>query len=221
MDENISLINIINKIRLIKGSNIPYKDFADALAIQPASVNKRLSRNAKITKKDLELLENYFGINNLLETSVSNKNEDDCFKLRYYENKNLTKLITNPLIEYINMDYNIVKMWHLEPSALRIIAMPGDKMEGSPNSQLCIRNRDVLLMNTASTDINMSGIYAYETLEGTKLQISYVAVMTNSNIRFYYSNSLYPDEVRTEQDLKNLKFKVIGRIIKNLSYVHI
>ena len=220
MSENVTLRNIINKIRLIKGRNIPYKDFAKALAIQPASVNKRLSRNSLITKADLKLLENHFEISNLLNISITPNEEKDFFKLKYYENKKITNLITNPLIEYINMDSNIVKLWHLDHNKLKIIAMPGDKMEGSPNSQLCIRNRDVLLMDTASTDINMSGIYAYETLDGTKLQISYVAVMTNSNIRFYYSNDMYPDEVRTEQDLKNLKFKVIGRIVKNLSYVH-
>lgn len=214
--EKNTLRNVINQIRIIKGYNIPYKDFAEALSIQTSSVNKRLARNSLVSENDIKLLKKYFGIDKLSE-GLNNQN---YFELKYYENENLTKLIRNPLINYISMDYNIVKVWRLDPNDLRIIAMPGDKMEASPTHHTCIRNGDILLIDTSSKDINISGIYAYETLGGTKLQISHVAVMTNSNVRFYYANDMYPDEVRTEQDLKNLDFKVIGRILKNLSFVY-
>ena len=75
-------------------------------------------------------------------------------------------------------------------------------------------------LDISATDINLSGIYAYETLGGTKIQISNVSTMTDGNVRFYYTNKVYSDEIRTQNRLNDLDFKVIGRIIKNLSFIH-
>ena len=217
MTEPIKFLNFINNLKVLKGENITYSEFAKALGIKPASISKRLSRNSYINEKEMKLLEDYFN----LDASCS-FDKDRFIKLHYYKNDNLTHIIENPLISEIYMDGEVVKnMWRVNPENLRLIAMPGDKMEGSPSHQLHIRNRDVLLMDTSVTDINFSGIYAYETLGGTKIQISNVSTMTDGNVRFYYTNKVYSDEIRTQKRLQDLDFKVVGRIIKNLSFVHI
>ena len=208
--------DLINHVRLIKGENVPYKEFAQALNIQTSAVNQRLARDAYINESEINIIRKYFQIEDNL---TSNKSK--IIEVKYYENPKITNIINNPLIESMYLDANMIKnMWRVSAENLRIIAMPGNKMENEPTNHLHIRNRDVLLMDISSRDINMSGIYAYETMGGTNLQISNVAVMLNGNVRFYYANALYADEVRTVTDLRNLDFKVVGRIIKNMSFVH-
>ena len=217
MKEQVKFLNFINNLKVLKGENITYNEFAKALGIKPASISKRLSRNSYISDKEMHLLEEYFGV----DASCS-FDKDRFIRLHYYKNDNLKHIIENPLISEIYMDGEVVKnMWRVDPDNLRLIAMPGDKMEGQPSHQLHIRNRDVLLMDISATDINFSGIYAYETLGGTKIQISNVSTMTDGNVRFYYTNKVYSDEIRTQNRLNDLDFKVIGRIIKNLSFIHI
>ena len=217
MSEPIKFLNFINNLKVLKGENITYSEFAKALGIKTASISKRLARNTYINEKEMQLLEDYFKI----DASCS-FDKDRFIKLHYYKNENLKHIIENPLISEIYMDREVVKnMWNVNVDNLRLIAMPGDKMEGSPSYQLHIRNRDVLLMDISATDINLSGIYAYETLGGTKIQISNVSTMTDGNVRFYYTNKVYSDEIRTQNRLNDLGFKVIGRIIKNLSFIHI
>ena len=207
--------DLINHVRLLKGENIPYREFAQALSIQTSAVNQRLARDAYISDPEINIIREYFKIEGDLLA-----NSSKTVEINYYENPKLTSSIRNPMVEAFDLDLNLVKnIWHLEPENLRIIAMPGNKMENNPTNLIHIKNRDILLMDVSLRDINMSGVYAYETLGGTCFQVSNVAVMLNGNIRFYYANPLYADEVRTEQDLRNLDFRVVGRIIKNLSFV--
>ena len=216
--ENQKFISCINYIRALKEENIPYAEFANALGLQVCTIQKRIKTGAIISKEEKDRLSEYF---NLADMSPLCKNK--IVKLDYYENEKLTNIIRNPKLEEFYIGTQLLRnIWEIQNvDALKLLAMPGDKMEGGPLShQLHIRNRDVLLMDTSLTNITFNGIYAYETLGGTKIQVSHVSVNDDGSVRFYYTNPIYEEVFRTPERLKELEFKVVGRIVKNISFLH-
>ena len=215
--ENVKFISCINCIRALKEENIPYSEFANALGIQVCTVQKRIKSNAIISNEDKIRLREYFHID---DAAVLCKNK--IIKLEYYKNDKITNIIRNPRLEEFYIGTQLVRnLWDVQNTdSLKLISMPGDKMEGPPSHQFHIRSRDVLLMDTSLTNINFNGIYAYETLGGTKIQVSHVSVNDDGTTRFYYTNPMYKEQFRTPERLKELEFKVVGKIIKNISFLH-
>ena len=212
--------DVVNKIKNIAGLNITYDELASVLNVKKCTINMRISRNTLAKKEDILTLKEYYCIPQTVDID-GEVEELPYVYIDYYKTPYIISVWGDRLFKPLILDkYGIKTEWELDYNNLRLIPMIGDKMQNSPNHHLNIMDGNVLVMDISSRDIRRSGIYAYETLGGDKIQISNVNIMVNGNIRFSYANPSYEDEIRTPEELKELQFKVVGRIIKNMSFVH-
>lgn len=211
---------VVNKLKNITGKNLSYNEIAKVLNVKKCTVNVRISRGTPAKKQDVIALKEYLCIPPTIDIA-GEVEECPYVYIDFYKTPYIVSVWGDRLFKPLILDkYGIKTEWKLDYNNLRLIPMIGDKMQSSPNHHLNIMDGNVLVMDISSRDIRRSGIYTYETLGGAKLQISNVNIMVNGNVRFSYANENYGDEVRTPEELKALQFKVIGRIIKNMSFVH-
>ena len=100
---------------------------------------------------------------------------------------------------------------------LRIVAMNGDSME---NYWYKMQNKDVLLIDTSETKVNADGrgVYFATSQKNTKFWVREMAELLDESIEF----SAYPQsgtitKVYSKEQLKQVDFKIIGKVIKNVS----
>ena len=72
-----------------------------------------------------------------------------------------------------------------------------------------------LIIDTQSTDILRSGVYAYITSAG--LFVNRIKKYANGEVEFIYDNKSFTSIRYTEQELNKMKFTIIGRVIKALN----
>ncbi len=139
----------------------------------------------------------------------------DAVEIKYFENPELLDTIKNPAITSIWLDRELVHdVWKRDEKNLRIMQMTGDIMDGGDTP---IKNQAMLVIDTSITDIMLSGVYAYTTRDDNFIFINCIKQKIDGRVLFYYWNKNYDDVVYTHADLEKINFKVIGRVIKNLS----
>lgn len=113
---------------------------------------------------------------------------------------------------------SIEQGWNLKPESLCITVMNGDAME---NYWYKIRNNDVLIVDTNETKVNAngSGVYFATSRNNTMFWIREMQALYNGDIEFHsYAPSGTKTKVLTQQQLSEADFKIIGKVIKNVSF---
>ena len=148
----------------------------------------------------------------------ANFNRADAVEIKYYENPTLIETIKNPEITSIWIDRELVhNVWRKHESDLRIIQMPGDNMQGGHN-YFTITNKDIVLIDMLSRNVSLSGIYAYTTQNEKYIFIKAIQRVADGSIKFWSTNSNYQSVILTQEQLDKIGFKVLGRVVKNLSF---
>ena len=80
-----------------------------------------------------------------------------------------------------------------------------------------IKNKAMLIVDISDTYIQASGIFVYTTIKGSLIFINGIKQSPDGTYRFYFRNSSYKEIYYTLDDLEKLGFKVIGRVIKNVT----
>ncbi len=128
-----------------------------------------------------------------------------------WKNPNLPKIF--------NFDRNIVEnVWGRKVENIRVIAMAGDKMDGGGYP---FKNRDILLVDTSANDAAKTGAFLFTTRGGEGIFLCNLNQKLNGDIEFSYNNEGYnsnPLRTYSAEQLKELDFKIIGRVFKNESY---
>lgn len=112
----------------------------------------------------------------------------------------------------------IINKLNCEPSALKIIAMPGEEMNGGVYP---IRNGDILLIDTSKTDLTESGVFFITTQNCTKVLVRRLLETMTGDVFSSCDNPMYKeivDKMWSREELEEMDFKVIGKVIKNMSY---
>lgn len=113
---------------------------------------------------------------------------------------------------------SIEQGWNLTPESLCITVMNGDAME---NYWYKIRNNDVLIIDTSETKVNANGcgVYFATSRNNSMFWIREMQMLYNGDIEFHsYSPSGTKTKVLTQEQLKESDFKIIGKVIKNVSF---
>ncbi len=110
-------------------------------------------------------------------------------------------------IEYITKELNC------KPEFLRIIAAPDNRMNGEPTR---IEQTNVLLIDLEENNCANEGVYFYTT-KGKIAGIARIRVDINGDVVFMFDNKIYQTKALSCQKLKEIDFKVIGRVILNYS----
>ena len=147
---------------------------------------------------------------------VNNENNSDSttIEIKHYENPNFISKIDKTNILSIWLDSTLVRdNWKKNEKDLRIIQMAGDLMDGGEEP---IKDQDILIIDTSINNI-LSGIYVYTTRNDNFLFINGIKQVIDGSLMFYYWNKNYEETFYKLADLEKIDFKIIGRVIKNLS----
>lgn len=220
---NIMLISdAILSLQLHTKKIISQTEIAKVLGISAVALNKRIIRKSELKVSEAAKLISHYGCNILADykdeddnVSVFSGYNENAIEISYYENPLVKNTIKNPLMISLWLDRELVRnVWKKDEKTLRLAKMPGDGMNGGV---LPIRNNDLLIIDTKDNDILSSGIYAYTTNEDNLIFINGIKQKMDGSVKFYYFNQNYNETIYNKEDLENVDFKIIGRIIKNMS----
>ena len=139
---------------------------------------------------------------------------NDIIKIPYWQG--LPEEMKNPKYpDVVSRSVSIDDWGQIE--SLRIVAMNGNSLE---NYWYKIQNKDVLLIDTSETKVNADGrgIYFATSQNNTKFWIREMTEQLDGSIEFraYPQNEIIT-KVYTKQQLNDVGFRVIGKVIKNVS----
>lgn len=200
---------------ILKESKLTKAEIARILDIPPSAVNARINGTNDIKISELVKIENHIGRKIFRPEGAM---EYDQVKLQYIEieGEDNTRYIHPSVQHRVQFDREIVeKIWVHNPDNLRIMTMHGNNMNAG---QYPLRNKDILIVDISEKDISKSGIYVYKSAKGG-VTISVIQQKQNGSLTFLNFDERYPYEEYTADELKNIDFKVIGRVVKNLSLI--
>ena len=111
----------------------------------------------------------------------------------------------------------IVHKLGCEPENLRIIAMPGEEMNGGSYP---LKNGDILLIDISQVDLSNSGVYFVTTQNNKMVFVRRLLELMFGSISSSVDNPVYAPQVNktlSPKQLQEIDFKVVGRVIKNMS----
>ncbi len=211
----------IKQIRL--GLKMSQGDFARKINVVQQQLSKYERGENKPSAEFLTKLVERINVNvNWLLTGegemfIAPDSSQNAIEIKYYENPSLAGIIKNPDIKSIWLDKNLVRnIWRKDEKNLKILQMPGDYMQ-SRHSDFSITNKDIVLIDTSSANVSLSGIYAYTTQNEQFVFIKFIQQMADGSLKFKVNNENYQCAEYKPDELKRIDFKVIGRFVKNLS----
>lgn len=211
----MKMTDLIETFSRVKKRPITQSEIAKALVTNEANISNKKARKSEVTVSELLMCCQYFQVP--IEALI--KDEDkirDVKEIVYYENEKLHDLIRHPEVSSVWKDRQVLyKKWKKHEENLRAISMFGDSMDGGARP---IKNGDMLIIDTTETNTLSSGIYVYTTKRKDKLYVAYIKENMDEVV-FSFSNPLCKEISRTSEELKELGFEIIGRVIHNDSEV--
>lgn len=202
------LIDSLQNVTEYKPDN---KEIAEILNMQLGTLYARIRRNSDFSSLEFRILRDHYLNKNNKSSDCSN----DKVEIPYYVNDKLTTNIKTSAITSIWFDRELVEnIWHVDPTFLRIVVMPGDKMNAGTYP---LHKNDILIMDTSDKDITNAGVFAFTTHGNSYMYVNGVNRRFDGTYRFYFYNPIYPEKILTEAEVAKADIKIIGRIIKNLT----
>lgn len=212
----ITIIELQSTLQKLKNRRVSYTEIGYALGTGRSNISKRVSEGSKIKDYELVKIEQYFNVDFGKQTTVNNSisKNNDIIQIPYIEW--LPNEMKNPKYPDVVSRVMSIDDWG-KIDSLRIVAMNGDSME-------CywyrIQNKDVLLIDTSETKVNADGrgVYFATSRNNTKFWVREMMEQLDESIEFRaYPQSEIITKVYTKQQLKDVDFRIIGKVIKNVS----
>lgn len=206
---------LMKRIVNLTGRSFEPPEIARLLNYNNSKITNRANRNSNYSEKEMQILSDALGIDILNNVKIC-ENYDQV-AIPYIEIPGIDEnLIKSPRIkERLQFDLEIIENeWLCRPENLRIIKCGSHMMDGGDYP---IRMNNILLVDITATDIRKRGVYLYTTHDNKHAFIHGLWRATEETVQSYYFNPSYTPNVRPIQELKEINFKVYGRIVKNLS----
>lgn len=193
---------------------ITYKDIASILDKDEDTIKKRAYRKGNFKDDELFKIANYYDVDYAL--FADEKEERETLVIDYYENDKL-HLKKHPKHKKYYMDKDFASDYNpnYKASDFKILSAIDDTMDGGV---LWIHEGDVVLLDVTIANADKPGMYVYECLGGKYMRAACIDRMMNGDYKFTYQNPKYEPQIRTPEELKEVGFKIVGRIIKNLMF---
>lgn len=200
----------------LKLAQINQVEAAHILNVTPMAISKRVNKNSELKVSELVKLQDATGRNLFQSSTQDNNTRRDRIEIKYLNlGGTWNEKLRNPLVTSIWFDRELLtNIWRKNPENLRIVKMIGDRMNGG---EYPLKNDDILILDISEKEIINSGIYIFSTQNDDNVFINTVEKKIDGGVRFSFFNKYYPDKVYTAEELEQLDFKIIGRVIKNLS----
>lgn len=200
---------------LIEKAGITQTEAAKILKVSNMAISKRITNSKSEAKvSEMQKIEKAVG-----KSLYPGAPKYDQVQIKYIQIPNIPDdTIKSPFVrERLQFDREIVEnAWNRVPENQRIIKMRGDKME---TGLYPLRNNDILIVDISQTNVAASGIYLYSTEINGELDIfiNNVYKRPDGSLKMSYFNPKYDDIIYSPEELKNMKFNVIARVVKNIS----
>ncbi len=188
------------------------------LGLAQTSISGRANRNSNFDDEEIEKIEKYYHIK-LIPDNVLYDNmlslPLDRIEINYW--KELPEELKNPKIISCWFDKEIVEnAWGMSAEHLCIVPMIGDKLT---RYWYPIRSGDILIVDTAQNYIMGNGVYFATSRNNTRFWIREMQILINNDLEIKgYSPSGSTTKILTAEQLADVDFKLIGKVIKNVSF---
>jgi transcriptional regulator with XRE-family HTH domain len=208
-----------DSIQNLTNAKISQEEFGKALGTGRANISKRIKNKSVLTLEETKKIESYFNVV-LLEGGVKNLalmplNTVDRIEIGYWEG--LPDDLKKTKVQSVWFDREIIENdWEMSPNSLCIIPMIGDKMA---HYWYPITSGDILIVDTSQNYIMGNGVYFATSQNNTRFWIREMQVLINNNVQIKgFAPSGETTKVFTPEQLKEVDFKLIGKVIKNVSF---
>lgn len=146
--------------------------------------------------------------------------QQETVRIDYYYNNKMCLEHSSSFSCYF-MDTEFLKNYqetsnkHCTAEDLKLIMAIDDKLDGG---ELWVRKGNVVLVDTSYNDVIDSAYYVYECNGGEYISAARIEKLMDGSYKFTYPNEKYQTQLRDEKFLNEVKFRLIGRIIKNLMF---
>lgn len=208
----------LNSLQNLTNAKISQEEFGKALGTGRANVSKRIKRNSVLSLEEIKKVESYFNVI-LLEGGMSSLTlmplGNDRVEIQYWNE--LPDELKNPKIVSCWFDREIIEnSWNMKDDHLCIVPMVGDKMT---RYWYPMRSGDILIVDTAQNQIMGNGVYFATSRNNTRFWIREMQVLINDDIQIKgFAPSGETTKVFKPEQLKDVDFKIIGKVIKNVSF---
>ena len=219
--------DFIDRLQNLTMSKINMTEIAEILGMPVRTLYTRSYRNSEVTPIEIKKIEDFYHVNLFKNDSnitipLDNVSyaakiniEDDIIKIPYWED--LPDDLKIPDFNCVTAERNVIKNhWYLIPEALRIVPMVGNKME---NYWYRIKDNDMLIIDTSHNFIMGNGVYFTTSQNNTRFWVREMQILLNNDVEFKaFAPSGNTTRVMTRKQLDEVDFKIIGKVIKNVSF---
>lgn len=203
----------IAEITAQKRSKITYDLMGNALSLTRQRIGQILEK--ELSDLQIEKLENYFNVK-LTNVKLNNSIGCDRIELPYWPE--LPEELKNSKVVSCWFDREIIENdWGKNPETLYIVTMPDS---GMSHFWYPMRQGNILIIDTKQINISETGVYFATSQNNTKFWVREIQELLNKNYEFRnYSVSGEIIKTYTRQQLQDVDFKIIGKVIKNMSFI--
>ena len=184
--------------------------------IDEASYSRKKRLGSQIKYENIKRLEQKLNISLTTENQTNvMRFPVDRIEIFYWDK--LPEELKNPRIVSCWFDKEIIEnAWGMSAEHLCIVPMVGDKMT---RYWYPIRNGDILIVDTSQDYIMGNGVYFATSRNNTHFWIREMQALINDDTQIKgFAPSGDTVKVFTTEQLKEVDFKLIGKVIKNVSF---
>jgi len=220
---SITISQAASLISLLCDKEVTKNQIGSVIGLSRQTVHR--NKDKKLEEKDIIKLEKEFDISiprtySIIERATSDKDLSRRFvDIPYWHDEKCeNQKIKDKSVTSIVLDLELIThKLNCRPENLRIIAMPGEEMDGGTYP---LKNGDILLIDTSQKDYSNSGVYFVTTQNNKMVFVRRLLELMYGSISSSVDNPIYAPQVNktlSQKQLEEIDFKIIGRVIKNLS----
>ena len=220
---SITISQAASLISLLCDKEVTKNQIGSVIGLSRQTVHR--NKDKKLEEKDIIKLEKEFDISiprtySIIERATSDKDLSHRFvDIPYWHDEKCeNQKIKDKSVTSIVLDLELIThKLNCKPENLRIIAMPGEEMDGGTYP---LKNGDILLIDTSQKDYSNSGVYFVTTQNNKMVFVRRLLELMYGSISSSVDNPIYAPQVNktlSQKQLEEIDFKIIGRVIKNLS----
>lgn len=198
-------------------AKVTQEEIGNALNVSKQAIAKKKASGYDFPSFEIEKIKNY-----LLKKGLQNSTKfdngfsiSDRIEIPYWPE--LPDKFKNPKIRSVWFGREVIEnKWFVNPEKLFIIPMLGDALS---TFWYRINDGDLLIIDTEHNEVIEPAIYFATSRNSSMFWIREIDILANDIIEFHrYTQGGKIVKSYSREELKNLDFKIIGQVIKNISF---
>lgn len=215
------ILETLKKLNII----LTGRELAEIWGMSEEHVSRTKKAHKQVKAKYIEILEKKFDIN-LIKKSLAErlaegmpmyaaKINPDIIEIPYWEGLP-DELKHSEYSHVVAQKASIELGWKIKAEYLRIVPMVGDKMA---NYWYRINDGDILIIDTSHNHIRGNGVYFATSRDNSRFWVREMQALINDDVQIKsFAPSGEITKIFTPEQLKEVGFKIIGKVVKNVSF---